>query len=553
MLKKLLCLILAATLLLSLMPAASAQDLPKPSQSISGFTVTAVGTERLIDTPTVLFTHEKTGGQVLYYATDATERAFDISFKTPALDNSGLPHVFEHICISGSQKYPHANLFFPLANQTYSTFVNAMTSNNMTTYPLASLSEEQLYLMTDYYLSGVFQPLLYTEPRLVQREAWRYELTDSDAPLRLSGTVYNEMKGALALDTMSHYNLLDALFPNSLVSNISGGDPDHIPEMTQESLLKFHQEYYHPSNALVVLYGDLDYAAFLALIDSYFSSFDKKQINVPTGEIAPLQAPVTKTYAYPVEAGSASQDAAVLSYAFVPQLDSTRDLIGMILLSDVLSHSASPLAQAFQMAFPGAVLSISANITVPQPYLSFDASGMNASDLDAFRQLVDAALNRVVAAGLDSEMVEAVLAAERFSQLTIPEQSNLGVNLAVQQSSVWATTGSLNYFNDYLDTMDYLKTDAADHYFEKLIQYQLLTTQHRAAVATVPTPGLAEQKEQELEARLAAVKTAMSAEELQAILAQTVEIPAWGQEEPPVELIQRLQAVTVSRDRKSVV
>lgn len=544
--KKTLCLILALCLVLGLLPAASAaQALPAAGETVGGFTVTQVGHERLIDSPTVLFTHNKTGGQVLYYASGDTDRAFDITFKTPALDNAGLPHVFEHICISGSQKYPHANLFFPVANQTYSTFVNAMTSNNMTTYPLASLSEDQLYLMTDYYLSGVFQPLLYTEPRLVQREAWRYELTEAEAPLRLSGTVYNEMKGALTIETMAHYNLLDALFPGSLVSNISGGDPEHIPELTQASLLAFHQEYYHPSNALVVLYGDLDYAHFLSLIDSYYSQFERRSIDVPTGEIAPLTQPVSKTYAFPVEAGSSSQGNGIVSYGFVPQLTEEHDSFGMMLLAGILQHSSSPLMQAFQKTFPGATLQVGFNANYPQPFLLFSAYGLGETDREPFRILVDAALAKIVADGLNAETVEAILAAEQFSQLTIPEQSSLGVNLAVQQGSVWATSGSLSYFNDYFDAMEYMKEQLPNHYFEQLIQYRLLPTSHRASVATVPTPGLAEQKAQQLADRLAAQKAAMGEQELQAILAQTVDIPAWGLEEPPREMIRSLQAVTV--------
>lgn len=116
--------------------------LPNVGDAMEGFSVRDTGTFDLLGAPTVLLEHEKTGALVYYIASGDINRSFDITFRTPAMDSRGIPHVFEHVTVSGSEKYPSANLFFPIINQTYNTFVNAMTRWNCTTYPVSSLSED---------------------------------------------------------------------------------------------------------------------------------------------------------------------------------------------------------------------------------------------------------------------------------------------------------------------------------------------------------------------------------------------------------------------------
>jgi hypothetical protein len=91
--------------------------LPKKGDTINGFTVDEVTQSTALDADVLMLTHEKTGAQVIYIANDDTNRAFDIAFRTPASD-TGIAHVFEHSCLTGSQKYP-ADMFFALNAQTH--------------------------------------------------------------------------------------------------------------------------------------------------------------------------------------------------------------------------------------------------------------------------------------------------------------------------------------------------------------------------------------------------------------------------------------------------
>ena len=279
--------VLILSLFLNVAPCVDAAQtelkaLPEVGQVVSGFKVQEIGNMEIIDSKTVLFEHEKTGAKLIFIQNKDTNRAFDISFKTPAFNDTGVNHVLEHITVSGSQKYPMKNVLFTILNQTYSTFINAFTAQNFTTYPVSSLSEDQLLKLTEVYLDCVYHPSVYNDKNIFKREAWRYEMADSKADLNISGTVYNEMKGALGnISTAASYNGLKTLFPNSTQSTVSGGDPDKVKDLAYEDVIKTHNTYYHPSNSLMVLYGNVDYQKFLKMIDdSYLSKYDKKDINI---------------------------------------------------------------------------------------------------------------------------------------------------------------------------------------------------------------------------------------------------------------------------------
>ena len=73
------------------------------------------------------------------------------------------------------------------------------------------------------------------------QEGWHYELESEDAPLTINGVVYNEMKGAYSSpDEVLQTAIQQALFPDNTYSKDSGGNPDHIPELTYEAYLAFY-------------------------------------------------------------------------------------------------------------------------------------------------------------------------------------------------------------------------------------------------------------------------------------------------------------------------
>ena len=278
--KKLLCCAVAICLLLASCPlttaGADASALPRTGDVVHGFRVVDAREFALLGAQVILFEHQKTGAALYYIANDDINRAFDLVFRTDAVDDTGLPHVFEHATLSGSDKYPSSSLYFNLLYQTYNTFMNAMTFDRMTSFPVASLSEAQLLAYADFYTDSCLHPMILHDESIFRKEAWRYRLAEPDAPLTLEGTVYSEALGAFNPAMQAYTNAIRTVLPGSMLGNVYGGDPEHIPEMTYESLRAYHEKYYHPSNCIALLYGEFeDYAAFLDLLDQYFSEYDK--------------------------------------------------------------------------------------------------------------------------------------------------------------------------------------------------------------------------------------------------------------------------------------
>ena len=94
--KKIVAVLLIMSMVCTLVPGALAEDaLPAAGETVEGFTVKETREFPLLGADIVLFEHDRTGAQVMYIANSDTNRVFDLTFFTRAIDNTGLPHVFE--------------------------------------------------------------------------------------------------------------------------------------------------------------------------------------------------------------------------------------------------------------------------------------------------------------------------------------------------------------------------------------------------------------------------------------------------------------------------
>lgn len=199
---------------------------------LCGFRVTQIVRYEQYDVDCIHMEHEKTGAQLIYIPCEDTERSFTVSFRTPAENDKGIPHVYEHSTLGGSEKYPDPSLFFSMINQTYNTHLNAVTYISNTNFDSASLSEEQLLAFADYTLAGLYHPMIMTDERAMMHEAYRYELVDEDSPITLTGTVYSEMQAHTSPILLANQYSKKQVYPGSRFAAFNGGDPDFIPEMT---------------------------------------------------------------------------------------------------------------------------------------------------------------------------------------------------------------------------------------------------------------------------------------------------------------------------------
>ncbi len=534
----LLCLMLA----LPLTGPAAAQD---TQASVPGFRVVDSSRLELVSADVTVYEHEKTGALVMTLLNEDTNRTFNISFRTPTLNDRGIPHVFEHATLGGSRKYPSKSLFFNLVYQTYNTFINAMTTDIMTTYPLASLSEDQLLKYADYYTDSVFNPMLMEDESIFLEEAWRYAMADKEAPLTLAGTVYTEMQGAYTIQTDAMFNFKKTLFPGSISGNSYGGHPRHIPQMTWEDLKDYHDAYYHPSNSLTTLYGKLEQVpAFLSLLDGYFSAYERREFAQADPGYAPLSQAVQATYDFPVEASSDTTNGAVVYYGFLCPGATDEDEQVMDLLTTLLNEQSSVFQQEMKKQLPQASASVYYDNTTPDTAVVFMATGMNADQAPLFEDVVNQSLAHVKEKGFDERAVEAVAAATRLALLLTTENANVGPELLPSIAYMWTATGNINAYSEYVDNTANYVAFAQQGKYQELISKFLSDSPVTALAITQPVPGLKEQQDAALAEDLAARKAAMTDEQLDAIVAQTAKM---GEKEADdsAQYVAQLQAVTV--------
>ena len=261
------------------------------------------------------FRHEKSGARLFFLKNEDDNKVFSIAFRTPPTDDTGVAHIVEHSTLCGSRKFPLKEPFVELVKGSLNTFLNAMTFPDKTMYPIASRNDKDFQNLMDVYLDAVFYPAMHDTPEILMQEGWHYEIESPEEPLRYSGVVYNEMKGALSSpDGLLESKTMRLLYPDTTYGYESGGDPDAIPSLTQEMFLDFHRKYYHPSNSYIYFYGDIDIEEKLAFLDAeYLSHFDA--IPIPSHiDRQPLFTSMKKiTEEYPVGADESTAEKTYLS------------------------------------------------------------------------------------------------------------------------------------------------------------------------------------------------------------------------------------------------
>ena len=237
--------------------------------------------------------HKKSGARITVISNDDENKVFYIGFRTPPEDSTGVPHIIEHTVLCGSDKYPVKDPFVELVKGSLNTFLNAITYPEKTIYPVASCNNADFQNLMSVYMDAVFHPNIYKHREIFEQEGWHYELEDEDAPVTINGVVYNEMKGAFSSpDDVLERLILNSLFPDTSYANESGGDPEHIPELTYEQYLNFHRKYYHPCNSYIYLYGDMDVAEKLRWMDEeYLGKYEQIELDSAIRMQKPFAAP----------------------------------------------------------------------------------------------------------------------------------------------------------------------------------------------------------------------------------------------------------------------
>jgi Zn-dependent M16 (insulinase) family peptidase len=478
-----------------------------------------------------LLRHVKTGAELLSLENDDENKVFGIVFRTPPPDSTGLPHIMEHSVLSGSRKYPVKDPFIELARGSLNTFLNAMTSPDHTSYPVASQNVKDLYNLVDVYLDSVFHPRI--TPHTLQQEGWHYELENPEDPMTYKGVVFNEMKGAYSSpDNLLYRHSMRSLFPDTPYSRDSGGDPAEIPNLTYEQFAAFHKTYYHPSNARIFFYGDDDPVERLRVLDAYLGDFEAWDVDSSIPLQPRLDAPRRITIPYDVGADDGAgtdhrKGFLTVNWLLTEDVDA-RTALGLDILEHVLVGTpASPLRKALLDSGLGEGLAGGGMGTMRQTYFSVGLKGIDVNHASAVEKLILDTLSTLAHQGIDPDTVAASLNTVEFSL----RENNTGsyprgLLLMFRSMSTWL------YGGDPLAPLAYeaplkeiqQRVASGERYFEDLIRTLFVGNTHRTTVLLKPDPRVGLEQESAERERLAQVHAALSSEQAEAVIESTREL-----------------------------
>ena len=224
------------------------------------------------------------GLRVIYHQDQSTPLVcmnilYDVGARDEHPEHTGFAHLFEHLMFGGSVNIP--NYDEPL--QLVGGENNAFTNNDITNYYLtlpADNAETAFWLESDRMLSLAFTPKSLEVQRQVVIEEFKQRYLNQPY-----GDVWLLLKPLAYKVHPYQWNTI-------------GKEIAHIENATMEDVKDFFERFYHPSNAIMVVAGNIELDKVKAYSEKWFgpiSSQPKQERNLP---IEPLQSEARRSTVY---------------------------------------------------------------------------------------------------------------------------------------------------------------------------------------------------------------------------------------------------------------
>ncbi len=480
---------------------------------INGFRVLRDGDVPLLNAHYWKLQHEATGATLYYSDRDDGQMVFSVGFRTLPEDDTGVFHILEHSCLDGSKNYRLKEPFVNLLKTSMAVDLNAMTFEDKTIYYFISTNEQDYLNLMSVYMDAVFNPLLLTDRRIFEKEAWHIEPA-GEGKVAISGVVFNEMQGN---DNQPDYIMWmqneKQIFPDLFFRFNSGGDPAYIPELTYEQFKETYDRFYSTQNAIFYLSGNMGLEAELAHIDSVLTEKGKSAQEKPAP--APIQAPVISpdgTVYYQLSDNEEMAGNTHLMLTYVLGEDKSAEVLAFALLSRYLAENTeSPLTKAVLDAGVGQDFGMACEGDYRQPMLYFTLGKSDPECAEGFRAAVLDTLKGLCEEGIDRERMTDLV----NSHETDCRRASLSVKTGfrIMESFIRAHV----QFDDAEPTNDLIALREAmaadDRYFEHLIEKYILNSNHWGLTRCIPSRTLSEEKRAKMTARFEAEAQKINAAE----------------------------------------
>ncbi|ETB61032.1 hypothetical protein YYC_01978 [Plasmodium yoelii 17X] len=472
-----------------------------------------------------VYEHKKAKTQVIALGSNDpldAEQAFGFYVKTLTHSDKGIPHILEHTVLSGSKNFNYKDSMGLLEKGTLNTHLNAYTFNDRTIYMAGSMNNRDFFNIMAVYMDSVFQPNVLENKFIFQTEGWTYEVEKlkeeeknldipkiKDYKVSFNGIVYNEMKGAFSNPLQDlYYEVMRNMFPDNVHSNISGGDPKEIPNLSYEEFKEFYYKNYNPKKIKVFFFSKNNPTELLNFVDNYLCQLDftkyrddaVEHVNYQEYRKGPFY--IKKKFA---DHSEEKENLASVSWLLNPKkhknsdadlsLESPTDYFALLIINNLLTHtSESVLYKALiESGLGNSIVDRGLNDSLVQYVFSIGLKGIKEKNeknisLDKVHyeveKIVLEALQKVVKEGFNKSAVEAAINNIEF----VLKEANLKISKSID--FVFEMASRLNYGKDPLLIFEFEKhlnvvkdkIKNEPKYLEKYVEKHLLNNDHRVVI-----------------------------------------------------------------------
>lgn len=503
------------------------------------------------------YEHKETGARHIHLASEDNNNAFLVAFRTVPEDSTGVAHILEHTSLCGSKRYPVRDPFFMMTRRSLSTFMNAFTASDWTAYPFATQSRKDFDNLLGVYLDATFFPNLDKLDFL--QEGHRVEFEEEgnqDSPLEYKGIVFNEMKGAMSSPVQRIWqDMQSALFPSNTYHYNSGGEPVNIPELSHQELKDFHARHYHPSNALLMTYGNFPVDEHQAKFDELaLKGFKRQSLDIHIPDEKRLSAPINAESHFALDDTDANdaQSHLVLGWLLGSAKDLNASMDAQMLASALLDNSASPLRKALETTDLG---------TAPSDLCGFEESmsegvfvcgleGCRDEDAPAIESMILSVLEDVAENGVPQSQLDSILHQIELSQ----REAGGGHFPYGLQLMVKSLTPALHGADPFavLDIdpiLERLREQVKNpDYIPHLARQLLLDNPHRVTLLAQPDTKLVAKQATDERAKLDKMAATLTSDQKQTIVDLTEKLKARQESEDDPELLPSVAVEDAPKD-----
>jgi zinc protease len=353
--------------------------------------------------------------------------------ETPDLD--GLAHLYEHMFFKANAMVPSQTEFLKMLDELgveLGPNMNAYTSTESVRYFFTVQSkflEQGITFMADAVRTPQFlQEELEKEREVVIGEFDRYE----GSPTQV---FYQK-------------DILQRLFSQYFSRKNVIGDRQVILSATPEQMKMIQNRFYIPNNSALFVVGDFDEELLWNAIDRSFNDWNRGPDPFESFPI-PDHPPLMQTQTFNKEA--AVQNVTIIRAYQGPSVTlNDKDTIAFDLLSQMISLESSPWRKELinsGLAASANFFSWSQRHTSPL-FFTLDATPENAQK--AYVRM-HSLISRMAEGGLFTE--EQLKIAKTSTEVRSAYDREIAKRYALGLASIWTSTGSLDYYTNYIDLM----------------------------------------------------------------------------------------------------